>query len=174
MSDRLTAASTAGIAYQPGQWHDLFAASAGAAATLGGLLFVAVSLNLEHVLKTPTLPPLAARSLTGLLGLLLMSLLCLAPAQSAASLGADITVLGVAIMVVVMASALRTHLPVTRWSWTVQTIVLALVSTVPTVTAGVTLMLGAGGGLHWAVLELVCGFSVAIYAAWVLLIEIRR
>jgi hypothetical protein len=38
-------------AYQPEQWHDMFVAMAGAAAALTGLLFVAVSVNLEQVLK---------------------------------------------------------------------------------------------------------------------------
>lgn len=33
------------IAYEAGQWHDLFTVAGEAAAGLGGLLFVAVSLN---------------------------------------------------------------------------------------------------------------------------------
>ena len=44
-------------AYQPEQWHDMFVAVAvavaGAAAALTGLIFVAVSINLEQVLKYP-------------------------------------------------------------------------------------------------------------------------
>jgi modulator of FtsH protease len=38
-------------AFQPGQWHDMFVAMAGAAAALTGLIFVAVSIDLEQVLK---------------------------------------------------------------------------------------------------------------------------
>jgi hypothetical protein len=35
--------------YQPESWHDLFVASAGAAAALTGLIFVAVSINLAKI-----------------------------------------------------------------------------------------------------------------------------
>jgi hypothetical protein len=42
--------------YQPERWHDLFVATAGAAAALAGLIFVAVSINLEQILKYPALP----------------------------------------------------------------------------------------------------------------------
>ena len=43
-------------AYQPELWHDLFVAIAGAVAALTGLIFVAVSINLEQILKFRALP----------------------------------------------------------------------------------------------------------------------
>ena len=42
------------------------------------------------------------------------------------------------------------------------------------IIAGVTVLAGAGGGLYWALGELILGFSIAIYNAWILLIEILR
>ena len=57
------------IAYDPSQWHDLFTVAAQSAAALGGLLFVAVSLNHKDILSEPRLPPLAARSLGVLLSI---------------------------------------------------------------------------------------------------------
>jgi hypothetical protein len=51
-------------AYQPEQWHDMFVAMAGAAAALTGLIFVAVSINLEQVLKHRALPPRAVETLS--------------------------------------------------------------------------------------------------------------
>ena len=69
------------IAYEPLPWHDLFTAAAGAAATLAGLIFVAVSLNHEQILKQAALPALAASSVSVLVGLVIVSLLGLAPGQ---------------------------------------------------------------------------------------------
>jgi hypothetical protein len=162
------------VAYEAGQWHDLFAVGAEAAATLGGLLFVAVSLNLKQILDAPGLPPLAARSVGVLLGMLLMSVFVLTPGQSRLALGTELTVLGVVLVTAVTVSAVRTHFPVTQWRWTIPTILLALASSVPMVIAGVTVIAGAGGGLYWAMAELIAGFSIAIYYAWVLLVEIQR
>lgn len=48
-------------AYQPALWHDLFVAMAGAAAALAGLIFVAVSINLEQILKYRGRPAPAGR-----------------------------------------------------------------------------------------------------------------
>jgi hypothetical protein len=54
-------------AYQPADWHDLFVASAGAAAALTGLIFVAVSINLAQILADSRLPTRAAETLVVLL-----------------------------------------------------------------------------------------------------------
>jgi hypothetical protein len=39
------------LAYDPTEWSDLFVANAGASAALAGLVFVAVSINIERILK---------------------------------------------------------------------------------------------------------------------------
>jgi hypothetical protein len=162
------------IAYEAGQWHDLFAVAGEAAAGLGGLLFVAVSLNHKDILSEPRLPPLAARSLGVLLSILLMSVLALTPGQSRTTVGAELTALGVVLVSAVTISAARTHLPVTKLGWTAITFLLAVASSVPMVIAGVTMLAGAGGGLYWAMAQVILGFSIALYYAWILLIEILR
>ncbi|MDP9219193.1 MAG: hypothetical protein M3P23_01475 [Actinomycetota bacterium] len=103
-----------------------------------------------------------------------MSILILTPGQSTTVLGAELTGLGGLLVTAVTISAVRSHLPVTNWRWTALTILLALVSTVPMLVAGVSLVAGAGGGLYWAVAEIVLGFAVAVYYAWILLVEILR
>lgn len=162
------------IAYQAEAWHDLFVAVAGAAAALGGLFFVAVSLNLSQILEVKTLPSTAARSLSVLLGLLLLSIFALTPGQSRELLGGEVAALGLLLAVSSTISAARSHRYSKRWGWTLLTLLLALVSTVPMVIAGLSLIAGAGGGLYWAVLEITTGFSVPVYYSWILLIEIRR
>src|SRR5690242_16811419 len=82
-------------AYDASAWTDLFVASAGASAALTGLLFVAVSINLDRILS---LEGAADRALATLLLLLLavvVSLVGLIPGQSAGALGAEVLGLGV-------------------------------------------------------------------------------
>jgi hypothetical protein len=161
-------------AYDAQDWHDLFVAAAGAAAALVGLLVVAVSINVKNILDSPGLPSLAARSIGLILSLLLMSLLALLPGQSRGALGVEILVLGVLLVGASAVSVARSHFPVVRVGWTLQAAVLALASTAPMLVAGASLLACAGGGLYWAAAELIAGFAIAIYNAWILLIEILR
>jgi hypothetical protein len=56
--------------YDPAAWQAFCQALVGAAAALTGLLFVAVSINLERILKRPDfLPPRAAETLAAVLGI---------------------------------------------------------------------------------------------------------
>ena len=54
--------------YDIAGWTGFLAAAAGVAATLTGLLFVAVSINLARILEFPGLPERAAETIVQLLG----------------------------------------------------------------------------------------------------------
>jgi len=47
-------------------------------------------------------------------------------------------------------------------------------ATLPVVVAGVSLLVGAGGGLYWLVPGVVFSLVVAVVNAWVLLVEVVR
>jgi modulator of FtsH protease len=66
-------------------WHDFFVATAGGAAALLGLLFVAVSLNLDDIVHAarPDLRVLAEQSFSNFLFALVVALLLLVPAPYA-------------------------------------------------------------------------------------------
>jgi modulator of FtsH protease len=173
------------MGYQPAQWHDLFAAIASAAAALAGLLFVAVSLNLRQILKGHALPSLAARSLAVLIALVVMCAFGLAPGQGHVALGAEILAVGVLLLAGVMVTTVRTMTsgepeegeeagPTVRAIWQIEHVSLAGVSTVPMVVAGASTLAGVGGGLYWALAEIVCGLVASVLYAWVLLVEILR
>lgn len=163
------------MAYDPAEWSDLFVAVAGASAALAGLLFVAVSINLERILQFPGLPERALETLAMLLGVLLVSIVGLMPGQSHVALGAE--VLGVALAL----AAFIARLPVSytgpseaprRWSYSRWG--LRLVATVPFLVGGVSLLAEGGGGLYWVAAGIVFAILAAVANAWVLLVEILR
>lgn len=64
-------------AYGPDSWHDFFLASAGAAAALTGLLFVALSLHIRYIAANRRYRNMARGSLIGLVMVLILSLIAL-------------------------------------------------------------------------------------------------
>ena len=60
-------------AYSAAEWESLFVAEAGASAALAGLLFVALSINLERILKGSGLPGRAGEAIVLLLTVLVVS-----------------------------------------------------------------------------------------------------
>jgi hypothetical protein len=78
-------------------WSNYLSAMAGASATLTGLVFVAVSINLSNVLSVPGLTGRAAESMTQLFGVLVLSTITLVPRQSAIALGTEILILASAL-----------------------------------------------------------------------------
>lgn len=162
------------MSYLTEQWHDLFTMTGGAAAALAGLIFVAVSLNHEQILRSLLLPPLAAQTLTLLIGLVLQSALVLTPAQSGHAFGVEVLGLGAVIAVIVLISTVRTPSEGSRTSWRLSRLGLGIGATLPAVIGGISLILGAGGGLYWLLAGVFTTLVVAVYYAWILLIEIRR
>ena len=161
-------------AYNPETWHEFFVMIGGASAALAGLIFVAVSLNHEEILKYAALPSLAARTLWVLIGVVLLSAFGLVPGQSALVLGIEILALGVVLMTGVLITAIRHARHSERLWWKVSLLSIAIASTLPMVVAGASLAAGVGGGLYWALAEVVLGLVASMYNAWILLIEIRR
>src|ERR1700690_3718981 len=74
-------------------WNTYLSAQASAAATLTGLVFVAVSINLSRVLSIPGLTGRAAESIMQLFGVLIISTTALIPRQSLAVLGTEFLLL---------------------------------------------------------------------------------
>ena len=65
--------------YDATQWHELFVASAGAAAALAGLVFVAVSINVERIIALHGLPERALQTILLLLAAVVVSIVGLVP-----------------------------------------------------------------------------------------------
>jgi hypothetical protein len=164
------------VAYDPTEWHDLFVATAGASAALLGLLFVAVSINLERILAYDGLPERALETLLLLLGVLIVGIVGLIPAESTVALGLELSIIAVLIAVIIF------RLPAPRaeengkepGSWRLSRIGVRLMGTVPLVVGGLSILLEAGGGLYWIAAGIVLAIVGAVANAWVLLVEILR
>jgi hypothetical protein len=161
-------------AYSAQGWSELFVASAGASAALTGLLFVAVSVNIERILEFSGLPERALQTLLLLLSVVAISLIGLIPGQTATALGAELLVVSIGFCAAICwllnrtVSGAREH----------ERAVLHLAYTVPgalaPVIGAVSLLVGAGGGLYWIAAGIIGAILGASVNAWVLMVEILR
>jgi len=157
------------------EWKDLFVAAAGASAALAGLVFVAVSINLESIIKGKGLPERALVTLMLLVGVLIVSLFGLVPNQSEESLGTELLaltgILSIAIGVFTVRSFPSGEM---QLSWYVSRFVPVLFGTVPYVVGAAILIGGNAAGLDWIFAGMIGAIIAAVMNAWVLLVEILR
>lgn len=81
-------------AYSTAGWKSLFVAGTGASAALAGLLFVAISINLERILQSAGLSGRAGEAMVLLITVLSVSTLVLVPGQPPTVLGAELLGIG--------------------------------------------------------------------------------
>jgi modulator of FtsH protease len=161
--------------YQPELWHDFFVGTVGAAAALTGLLFVAISINLERILELPNIPRRAACTLGVLVSLLLAAVCGLAPDQSTTVLGIELAAIGLAVTAQTLWLFRGTErAPDEPVRWRIGQISTLLVPAVALAVGGASVATTTGGGLYWVLAAFVLGFLGTVVNAWVFLIEIQR
>jgi hypothetical protein len=156
------------------EWTDLFVAAAGASAALTGLVFVAVSINIQEILRLPGVPDRALATLMLLLGAVVISLLPLIPDQSDTALGLELVLVGLAFIAVICVTGARSFMRSDNPAVRIELVVLAGLGTLPYVVGGVLLLADAGGGLYWVIAGVIGAIVGAVLNAWVLLVEILR
>jgi hypothetical protein len=157
-------------------WSDFFAAEAGAAAALSGLLFVALSINLVRILEAPHLPGRAAESLAMLVGALIVCSLGLVPGQPGTLLGGEYVAAGFVMWLFPTVNWLgggRRYVPDRVWKRIVPPL-MGQAATLPFVIGGALIMAGHWEGLYWLPPGVVFCFLASVLNAWVLLVEILR
>ena len=157
-------------------WSTYLAVQAGAAATLTGLVFVAVSLNVNRIMSFAGLSSRAGESLLQLLGVFFISGAALIPGESAKFLGFEILAIALVSWLAQVAGQVRylfnrSGHPLT---WLTVRAAGAQLATLPFFVAGVELIGGMPSAPYWLALGFAFSFMAALFSAWVLLIEILR
>lgn len=160
---------------QAESWHDFFTVTAEAAATLTGLAFIAVSINLSKIVNTVGLTSLASEALIQFLGAFFVARLPLIPAH-AHTLGLEITITAAGLWIIETYLQIgylkrRSGHPVT---WALRRMLWTQLSCVPLIAAGCALLRNMPSALFWLPPGLFLSFIAGVANAWVLLIEIVR
>jgi hypothetical protein len=157
-------------------WQTLLAVQAGAAATLTGLVFVAVSINLAAIIAYPGLPSRAAESILQFLQVFFICTSMLTPRQPIVAVAIEILTVAVFSWVLQVIAQIRYARSRSGHPllWLMIRIIQTQLASVPFFVGGVCLLLGLPAGLYWLVPGFVFSFVAGVANSWVLLIEVLR
>jgi hypothetical protein len=161
--------------YEPEAWFEFGVGIIGAAAALAGLLFVAMSINIERILALPKLPSRAGGNVVLFVLPLLLGIWLLVPGQGTTALGLEVLATGLVcggLLLWLIRPSNRSGEGTTFWL--LGSLLPSLALTALTVVGGTTLVIGQGGGLYWLAPAVVIAFATGLAGAWVLLVEILR
>lgn len=157
-------------------WHDVLIAASAAAATLAGLILTAMAVNIDAILKYPSLPSRAGSAIGALIYVLVLTVTGLVPGVTAQVLG-WITLLvllaPIAIQVDVMVRQYQIR-PRQSFGRVWSKLALAIGQIAPFVVSGILFLGGSGLGLDWMIVGALAVFIGSVVTSWVLLVEIRR
>ncbi len=160
-----------------GTWSDFGVGVAGAMAALTGLLFVAVSINLERIIAAPNLPRLAGATLLLFSTVLVSAIALLIPGQHPRALGIELVVLGIlaGIPLVYLQTRPPRITPQTpMWDWLATRLAPAVLVPGLILLAGVGLIASVAGSLYLVAAATLVAIIAGLLSAWILLVEIQR
>jgi len=157
-------------------WGDFMVAVAGAAGALAGLVFVALSINLNKIIELPGVAGRARDAVLLIASVLLGALMALIPGQTPHRLGLMYLALWVAAgvfpaSVQIRALFRRDYYRLVHAVWRLG---LHQAATIPLLLSGLSLRGHLAGGMNWFALAVILSIAVALINAWVLLVEIMR
>jgi hypothetical protein len=158
------------------EWQTFFSVQAECAATLTGLVFVAVSINLTKILTSPGLPGRAAESIAQFLQVFFICSAGLIPGQKAMALGLEAVVVRLLSWLLQILSQVRyarSRSGHPKW-WLIARALKTHIGSLPLFVASLYLLDGSAAGLAWLVPGFLLSFLAGVVNAWILLIEINR
>jgi hypothetical protein len=153
-------------------WSDLFVAAAGASAALAGLIIVAMSVNIETIVKFETLPSRAAATIALMVLVVVVSIGGLVPELPIVPLGWIVVAASLVGLVVALESGWRMVKSGLGSGIAKSLVVLAPI--VAMAIGGGMLAAGDITGLYAIAAGMALAFVGAVLNSWVLLVEIRR
>jgi len=159
--------------FDPTVWTDFFVAAAGASAALAGLVFVAVSINIDRILSLPGVTERALETVLALLGVVLMSLIMLIPGLSDDTL-AILLLTEAALLIALAVQINRQGRGSAEGTAHASRHFLRAMAAIPVVIGGASLLIQSGGGFYWIAAGVLLGILAGVINAWVLLVEILR
>ena len=160
-------------AYRADAWQALYATVGGSVATLTGLLFIGLSLNLRTIVRVPMHRARAREAFGGLLSLLVLSLLMLIPGQDRHVLGSELIVGTLVVATVAMTlqfQTLQKLTPQRRVRWVLRLLLLYL-GFATSLFAGISLIAGEFGGLFWLLPTILIYLLWSLNNVWLLVVE---
>lgn len=157
-------------------WENFLAAQVGASATLTGLLFVGLSINLSRILSGRRLPYRALEALILLLTVLIVSSLLLVPGQSTRIVGIEVLGIGLCVWIAIAVIDVRMWRVTDAQYRSSARLTIAMNQFVMLcyVAAGISTYLFGFSGLYWLIPAILLSFIEVILDSWVLLVEVNR
>ena len=158
-------------------WTNFFLVSAGASATLAGLVIVAVSVNINRILQHPQLPPRAGATVATLILILLSSIATLIP-QPMQYLGLEVFFFGAICWILEVYSsrksiAARATMRRPIYESLLQ-VTFGQLQTLPFIVGGAYAFRGNLNGFYALAFGIMVIFFASTANAWILLVEILR
>ncbi len=158
-------------------WTSFFTSTAEAAATLGGLVMVAISVNLQRILAHKHLPARASGAVGAMVVVMIIGLLGLIP-QAFTAFTIEMYLTAVAawtVQIVSFRDYIPGHIAAGRpRRERVISLVLSQAQTLPLTVGAVALTFDKGVGLYWIAGAVIASLIAAAMNAWILLVEILR
>ncbi len=160
--------------YRPDQWHDFFIMVGGAAAALTGLVFVAMSLNLEIIVKDLTHKNRAIGTIAGFTAVFAICALALIGGQNYQAVGLELLVVsGIAGSIYVNGYIQAKRRGKSPLGLTLIRLIFGTALYIIEILCAIIFTLGQIMGLYVAAITMVVLLVYTITGAWLLLVGVH-